>query len=676
MHNAFPTWLSSICSRRILCCCVVSTLFLSPLSPLSVPSARASNKSSSLEKRLTAEDLARIPELARSEEWIRLGHYEKGKTNSFVSRVDNPEFFLSPIGSKDPQSELISTLDAFFNESEGRHKKIGPAQLSPHCAFPARRAFLAKELPTLTWLNSSVNCEDLTAWKKGLSAQSISLVFSSSFSGSPGSMFGHTFLKFNRRALSLEQSPSAEHLTPPISSEEFGDYSLSFAAMTANANPIKYLFYGVFGGFPGIFSLEPFYLKIRDYNNAEGRDLWVYDLNLNETQVDFMLSHIWELMNLAVFDYYFFNENCASLLLKIIEVADPKLKLVDGYQFAILPSETIKTVAKVPNMIVHVRSKGALKGELDTLLETISTEERSEFDSAIEHQHLPQRPLSRKTLLGLALYVEWNRLKAKGEISTELEQLKKSSLVALSQIPVDKHKPESELRQATATSAQSNPAKGHSPNKVTLGQRRDWKVGENTSLLSYRYGFHDPLDPSLGYEKGLEIEYLKTQLGISHNGKLSSAEVVPLRMKSLSHYDSLAKQISYSAHFSYSWRAEQSLAKAEFGVGLSRHLSKTVWSALVLPTLRYQESYKGPAFLALPLNLGLQAELFLGGRLDTNLKIDAWEGASAVFRSQFPVGFWKSDAPPSTFLSNEVSFQSGWDGNRNWAAEISFGVLF
>jgi len=34
------------------------------------------------------------------------------------------------------------------------------------------------------------------------------------------------------------------------------------------------------GVYPGMFSIMPYYLKVREYNDLENRDIWEYELNL------------------------------------------------------------------------------------------------------------------------------------------------------------------------------------------------------------------------------------------------------------------------------------------------------------------------------------------------------------------------------------------------------------
>ncbi len=100
---------------------------------------------------------------------------------------------------------------------------------------------------------------------------------------------------------------------------------------------------GIFGGYPGITSIKPYYEMIRLYNDIEHRDLWEYTLNLNQQEVDTLLAHTWEIQD-KNFDYYFFDENCAYRLLALIDAARPGTDLLDEVSTHAIPSDTVRWV--------------------------------------------------------------------------------------------------------------------------------------------------------------------------------------------------------------------------------------------------------------------------------------------------------------------------------------------
>ena len=159
----------------------------------------------------------------------------------------------------------------------------------------------------------------------------MTLVFAASYLNSPSSMFGHTFIR----------------LDPPQDDDEADlllANTISYAAdAAAHDSEILFAYKGIFGGYPGITSIKPYYEMVRLYSDIEHRDLWEYQLNLTQDEVDFMLAHAWELRDIN-FDYYFFDENCAYRLLALIDVARPGTDLLDEVSTHAIPSDTVRWV--------------------------------------------------------------------------------------------------------------------------------------------------------------------------------------------------------------------------------------------------------------------------------------------------------------------------------------------
>mgnify|MGYP000400942330 CR=1 FL=1 len=106
----------------------------------------------------------------------------------------------------------------------------------------------------------------------------MSLVFSAYNVSSPSSAFGHTLLRVSKEKLSAKSNKRKYELL---------DYGINYAAsIPEGTNPMLYAFGGMGGIFPGNFSSVPYYYKIREYNDYEARDIWSYELNLSQEEVD------------------------------------------------------------------------------------------------------------------------------------------------------------------------------------------------------------------------------------------------------------------------------------------------------------------------------------------------------------------------------------------------------
>ncbi|RYZ81862.1 MAG: DUF4105 domain-containing protein, partial [Proteobacteria bacterium] len=149
--------------------------------------------------------------LSESTEWLRLVHYQRSKWGGYHSPAEDLSFFTSPDGPNHPAAELESTLLAFYTPVTADHRKREivviyddknkelldeDAKLPQHpiCHFPARLAFLKRELNWDGQDLPKIDCTRFENFKKRLAPGGVSLVFSSFFLGSPSSTFGHTLL--------------------------------------------------------------------------------------------------------------------------------------------------------------------------------------------------------------------------------------------------------------------------------------------------------------------------------------------------------------------------------------------------------------------------------------------------------------------------------------------------
>ena len=65
------------------------------------------------------------------------------------------------------------------------------------------------------------------------------------------------------------------------------------------SNGFAYAVKGIFGLYKGYYSILPYYVKVREYNDLERRDVWEYTLNLTPPEVVRMFRHIWELRDIS-----------------------------------------------------------------------------------------------------------------------------------------------------------------------------------------------------------------------------------------------------------------------------------------------------------------------------------------------------------------------------------------
>ncbi|MCW7494358.1 DUF4105 domain-containing protein [Leptospira sp. 2 VSF19] len=466
--------------------------------------------------------------------WIQLLHYEKKGEGKFKSEVNSERFFFDPKGRVNPRAELEATIRSFFVT-----EAIPDSLLHPLCSYPARYNFLKKHLFFEFFDISKVRCDRYKNWKNSLQVNSVSIVFASYYLQSPASYFGHTLLKLNQNANAISQS-------------EILDYGLNYAADAQSINPISYAYFGLTGGYQGKFYLFPYYLKVNEYNDLENRDLWEYEIRLNEEEVDILISHLWELSR-AEFHYYFLNKNCSYQLMELLEVAKPNLDLKSKLGIVVSPVDTIKFYLSTKDLISEKKFRPSLYTEIKSKLLEMNAEEKEIFwaltdfsNTRMEVNRLLETPNKIRSDLILDAVLETYRYqKNRGVDFSESAKLSyKQWLNLRSQIK------EENLDYKLNFETSFPPESSHPMGRVSLGSGYsnlgsfvEWK---------YRLAYHDLLNSSKGSTPNGELVFFDGAVRNYEGKRPEFSSLSIMRILSLQPYNSISKQLSYL--FDFGWQ--------------------------------------------------------------------------------------------------------------------------
>ncbi|GAB3515209.1 Lnb N-terminal periplasmic domain-containing protein [Photobacterium alginatilyticum] len=264
---------------------------------------------------------SQLLDLSNNRTWLKLMHYETSFGTSLESEVTSNNFFISSEGKINPKIELEATISAMLTDEPEDNK-------SAQCRFPARKLWLDQVLTGIADSMPQVNCSDYQEHAKEHSATSLSLLFATGYLGNPASMYGHLLIKLNNQE-----------------SSELLENTLNYGAMVPkDENKLKYITWGILGGYQAKFSSEAFHRHSRIYNETELRDLWEYKLNLNQNEIDLVLAHHWELHD-KTFTYYFFKQNCAYQIAKLLELVIDK-PLMNTSKPWVMPYDIIAAASK------------------------------------------------------------------------------------------------------------------------------------------------------------------------------------------------------------------------------------------------------------------------------------------------------------------------------------------
>lgn len=466
---------------------------------------------SSFSLKANTSDLSKYKEIVlqeklwKTKEWKRLMHDERNWFGD-ESEADSKSFFLAEDGKENYKAEILALLSKSLSEK-------GNKKTDAICRFPARIKWLYKKLNIQN--PSFKNCKDYQDFLKLTDSVSSSIAFSSYYLESPASAFGHTLLKLSRKKGKFYQNT------------DLLDMGVNYAGQMTSDNPFVYTVLGLTGGFKGVYSAIPYFYKVREYNDHESRDLWVYDLNLTAEQHQRMIDHLWEVGN-TYFYYYYFTENCSYNLLTLLEVANFDLELVKQLpSYYTIPSHTIRALHSSKGLIKKVTVKPSSRKKFDANFNSLSKPERKILLNAYERKNLKEiKNYKEKSKIAqildvLVLYIDYMHsqevLLGKGEIS----KWRNKVLAYRSKLG------ESKIQLENIVSESEAPHLGHMPRRFSVGSYKN-KVTSG-ALVEHRFAMHSLMDSKVGQPSFATLEFFDIgAISLENKWYLNKLDVIEL----------------------------------------------------------------------------------------------------------------------------------------------------
>lgn len=429
-----------------------------------------------------------LKEWAKTSLWKKTLHYRANFWGYEKSLMDGPGFFFSKEGHEDPQAELLATIDAFNNPE----LRVGPLNQHPQCAFPYRKKIIADTFKDAIQL--SVECNILNNFLAQFNnPRSVSLVFSSAYPNNPASMFGHSFLKFN-----------------PQKGSELMAMGINYAArVPPDENPMAFIYFGVFGGYPGQWSTSPYHQKIKEYNQSENRDLWEYEFELSPKETNDLILHIWELETNGYFAYYFFDENCSFHVLAAIEAIRPRWDLT-GHHIYMIPGESVKNLFKQEGIVRSIRHRPSVQDRVQTMKSSLSEEENQQFKQIMDGLILPDQAKQKVLEFGIE-YLQFLEIQSQGQLTLPQRELQSKLLAARAGLGPAKVI----MDPAVVDEHSTRPDLGHDSYSMQVSQslRQRANIDGNGSItrLRLKSAYHDLMNSDQGYRRFSHIDFPSVQ---------------------------------------------------------------------------------------------------------------------------------------------------------------------
>ena len=452
--------------------------------------------------------------------WSKLLHYRNGE-----SEIDSDNFFISKNGKYDLKEELFETISSI---EKGTNSVL--------CRFPLRVKWLKENIPNLNITQYS--CEELDKFISLVDGKFVTMVFPTAHINSPASMYGHTFIRI-----------SSNEETPLISN------AVNYAAATTDTNGLIFAYKGLFGEYEGRYSILPYYEKIKEYNNLEQRDIWEYDLDLTQDEIDKLVLHTYELKD-SYSDYFFFKENCSYNVLWLLEVARPSLDLVSQFDFKTVPLDSIKVLQKY-NLIKNTNFRYSSMRKMKFILNE-KIENKEYVKGFIKEDNELNDSLSTEdkiSYLDLKIsYLQYQR--ANNEYDKD-EYLKKYLQLL---------KERSSYKQASTYDIKTpfNPIDSHDSARVSFFYNNN-----DSFEFSAKPVYNDMYDISDGYLQGAYIDFFDVNIKKEKDENARLDRFTLLKIKSLAPQDLIFKPISWGIDVGYEHfkqRSDYLKVKPEIGV--------------------------------------------------------------------------------------------------------------
>lgn len=447
--------------------------------------------------------LKEISELSASKQWQRLLHFKNGQ-----SEIDDERFFFAKDGKYNPQAELKASIAKLMSDNSDDEN-------STLCYYPSRSTWILEQIPELKKQIHIPKCIALNKEIKSLGAKHVTLVLASAHINSPASAFGHTFLR-------IDNNPN----TPLLS------YAVNYAAQTKEDNGFIYAYQGLFGGYKGRYSINPYYKKLDEYSNLEQRDIWEYTLNLSQKEIDKMVRHIFEIRHFYA-NYFFLTENCSYNLLWLLEVVKDDVNLVEQFNYKAIPIDTLRAILS-EGLVTKINYRPSKRKEILNIAQPIKNNLKAlEFAENNEYNLTSLQSFNKQEkVASLELATALLRIRlADKEISKE-KYLPKFLKLLKARSKLGRVEKEKIIRSAS-------PQNGHYSTKATLGYTNDHIL--NTRV---KVAYHDIYDNDYGYIPGAYINFFDTAIEYKDK-KLQLEELNLLDIKSYALQDSIFKPISW-----------------------------------------------------------------------------------------------------------------------------------
>jgi hypothetical protein len=237
--------------------------------------------------------------------WRRISRWTGWDLTGNKTENINEKGFALPGGNKNPAEDFVTSVQCFFASPYYRD----PAQYLKY-RLPSKYRFIQNLFRTRPDPQEHIECEKTYKdWIDPAEVEQIELLIATPSYASVASIAGHLCLLIRRKN-------DINGLSTVV----------SFVADTTGTreNGFLYMIKGIFGRFDSLIQEETLYDIIVRYTLRENRDIYRLKINFTRDQIEKLVMRVWEIKHTFTYRYYFFNKNCTTMLLNLINDVLPE----------------------------------------------------------------------------------------------------------------------------------------------------------------------------------------------------------------------------------------------------------------------------------------------------------------------------------------------------------------
>jgi|GEM_PF-1642755 len=263
-------------------------------------------------KRHFAQELTRFLDLDRkiseSWEWRKISRWTGWDILGNRAENKNAHGFATPQGRKNPEQDLVTTAGMFFVPPEYKN-----SMQYLKCRLPSKYNFLKNLFVSKPDPQNCVKCQQTYKnWIDPGEVEQVELLIASPSFASIASVAGHILLLVRKKGDIAGLSTAVGFVARPLNKKGKRDTGFT------------YMFRGIFGYYRSKLQIETLASVLKRYTINEDRNIYRLKLKLSESQIETLICRLWEINRTFTYKYYFFNKNCTTMFVNLIDYVLPE----------------------------------------------------------------------------------------------------------------------------------------------------------------------------------------------------------------------------------------------------------------------------------------------------------------------------------------------------------------